>query len=56
MGASVGASASLTMVELQTANDLNNMILSKYKGTEPIETTIPQACERGTSGGRVRHR
>ena len=30
-----GVSALLTMVELRTANDLNNMIPSPYEGTEP---------------------
>ena len=31
-----GVSASLTMVELRSANDLNNIIPSPYEGTEPM--------------------
>ena len=50
-----GISASLTMVELRTANDLNNMIPSPYEGTEPMQPPspvlvkgIPAGAESGT--------
>ena len=36
-----GVSASLTMVELRSANDLNNMIPSPYEGTESIRPPSP---------------
>ena len=36
-----GVSASLTMVELRSANDLNNMIPSPYEGTEPVQPPSP---------------
>ena len=36
-----GVSASLTMMELRLANDLNNMFPSPYEGTEPVQPLSP---------------
>ena len=50
MGTSVGVYASLTMVELRTTNDLNNMIPSPYEGTEPVQPPSP-ALVKGIPAG-----
>ena len=36
-----GVSASLTMVQLRSAKNLNNMIPSPYEGTEPVQPPSP---------------
>ena len=41
-----GLSASLTMMDLHAANDLNNMVHLTYKGTEPMRWPSPQ-CVKG---------
>ena len=37
-----GVSASLTMMELCTANDLNNMVPSPYSEVEPVRVPSPE--------------
>ena len=41
MGASEGVLASLTMMELRSANDLTNMFPSPYEGMEPVQPLSP---------------
>ena len=40
-----GVSASLTMMELCTANDLNNMVSSPYDGFEPVRPPYPEVIK-----------
>ena len=42
MGTGMGVSASLTMMELHAANDLNNMVSSPYEGVEPVRWPSPE--------------
>ena len=46
------ASASLTMMELCTANDLNNMMPSPYEGVEPIRQPSPQLVKGIPAGAK----
>ena len=46
-----GVSTSLTMVELRSTNDLNNMIPSPYEGTEPIQPPSPTPVKGIPVGG-----
>ena len=55
MGTSGGVLASLTMVELQATNNLNNMIPSPYEGTESVRPPSP-GVQKGYQWGQVRHR
>ena len=45
MGTCAGASAFLTMMELCTANDLNNMVPSPYNGFEPVRLSSPEVVK-----------
>ena len=47
-----GVSASLTMVELRSANDLNNMVPSPYEGTQPVQPPSPTLMKGIPAGAK----